>query len=118
MIYQPIALLEQRIATRLSGRPPNLSGTQAAGRGLTTRASAPRKRRSWTGHVFEKLVRIGTVYRRKRQLRRDAAYLYALDDYLLRDIGLARYEIEAAVKGHIARDRLTGDVPDASPQPS
>ena len=37
-------------------------------------------------------------YRRHQQLRRDLAQLAAMDDLLLRDIGISRTEIRAALR--------------------
>jgi uncharacterized protein YjiS (DUF1127 family) len=108
MNYPVIALLEREIAARLFGWSPSPSNAPVVGR--SSPAPAPFNRRSWTEHVFDKLARTGTAYRRRMRLRQDAAYLSGLDDYLLRDIGLTRYEIDAAVQGRIPRDRLAGEI--------
>jgi uncharacterized protein YjiS (DUF1127 family) len=45
------------------------------------------------------LARMATGWMRWHRRRRDEAVLQAQPDYMLRDIGLGRSEIEAAVRG-------------------
>ena len=44
------------------------------------------------------LLRLLTAWRRRRQLRRDQAALQSQPDYLLRDIGVSRAEIESIIR--------------------
>jgi uncharacterized protein YjiS (DUF1127 family) len=65
----------------------------------------------------EGLARAAAAVSRWRRLRRDAGRLMALDDRLLRDIGLSRGEVERAVRGGRARPARP-DAGPAKPEPT
>jgi uncharacterized protein YjiS (DUF1127 family) len=54
---------------------------------------------TWWARSREGLARAAAAISRWHRLRRDAWRLMALDDRMLRDIGLGRGEIEHAVRG-------------------
>ncbi|MDQ7249108.1 hypothetical protein [Dongia sedimenti] len=45
------------------------------------------------------LARLFAAWRRRRQMRRDETWLQRQPDYLLRDIGIGRSEIEMTIRG-------------------
>jgi uncharacterized protein YjiS (DUF1127 family) len=51
------------------------------------------------GRAREGLAQAAAAASRWRRLRRDTRRLMALDDRLLRDVGLSRGEVERAVRG-------------------
>jgi uncharacterized protein YjiS (DUF1127 family) len=53
--------------------------------------------RGW-GYTSRAIQLLWMRYLRHRQLRRDLALLAAMDDFELRDIGLSRMEIRAAIR--------------------
>lgn len=69
------------------------------------------------GRGIAKLVRVVVIERFQRRMRQEAAYraLMAMSDHQLRDIGLARSDIYAAVVGAYTR---TGTEPAIAPMPS
>lgn len=69
------------------------------------------------GRGIAKLVRVVVIERFQRRMRQEAAYraLMTMSDHQLRDIGLARSDIYAAVVGAYTR---TGTEPAIAPVPS
>ena len=69
------------------------------------------------GRGIAKLVRVVVIERFQRRMRQEAAYraLMAMSDHQLRDIGLARSDIYAAVVGAYTR---TGTEPAIAPVPA
>ncbi len=115
MIPLFVRLIEQRFTSNQFGRSPSIYDIRIDGYQLTGEAPAaldgqrrhPIADKAW--QLFRALARIRTAYRRKMQVRRDTALLHAMDDYLLRDIGLTRWDIEAAVEGHLSRAQGSQD---------
>jgi uncharacterized protein YjiS (DUF1127 family) len=52
----------------------------------------------WTTGIFALLTRVKSALRAEIQARRAASELAALDDRMLRDIGISRSDIEQAVR--------------------
>ena len=92
---------------------------------LQNRESGPRRNAAqiaWAaiaaiGRGIAKLVRVVVIERFQRRMRQEAAYraLMAMSDHQLRDIGLARSDVYAAVVGAYTR---TGTEPAIAPVPS
>lgn len=56
------------------------------------------RRASLSHHVWRAIRAAWMHYRRHRQIRRDLVQLAAMDDLSLRDIGISRMEIRAAIR--------------------
>ena len=69
---------------------------------LSARAAA---RQPWTRGLTDALKRWRAAYQRRRAERLAIARLEAMSDRQLKDIGVARSQIEFAVRGQVERDR-------------
>jgi uncharacterized protein YjiS (DUF1127 family) len=67
-----------------------------------SRRSGP-ARRSPVGPLAEAIAACWNAMARHRATRRDEHFLLSQPDYILRDIGIGRGEIEAAVRGRRTR---------------
>ena len=59
----------------------------------------PRRRSSLIGRLFGMLTALATAIEAELRARRAAAELASLDDYMLRDIGVVRGDIDRIVRG-------------------
>jgi uncharacterized protein YjiS (DUF1127 family) len=87
----PINLLAAAITGGASGERPVRPGSSA-------RASSRRKSSDSPGRVAAMLGRLVSRMLREREFRRSSAALHALDDGALKDIGIARHEIDGVVR--------------------
>jgi uncharacterized protein YjiS (DUF1127 family) len=72
---------------------------QATNPYLRQRATAAAERRIAIAGLLRRMRRGWEMLQRRRRARRDELFLLSQPDYILRDIGIGRGEIEFAVRG-------------------
>jgi uncharacterized protein YjiS (DUF1127 family) len=64
---------------------------------VPSESRSPSRRHAWWAHPLRTLSAAFSAMLARRRNRRAAFEVYALDDHLLRDIGLSRHEVAEAI---------------------